>query len=281
MQKSQEIKEMVREKYAAIADQDPALNAVSCCGVDGCETVDYTIFSEDYSKVEGYLASADLKLGCGMPVEHAGIQRGNTVLDLGSGAGNDVFVARMLTGEEGEVIGLDMTERMIEKARENAKEIGLNNVKFRLGDIEDIPMANNRVDVVISNCVLNLVPDKKQAFSEIQRVLRPGGHFAISDVVIRGNLPEELRNAAEMYAGCVSGALDKYEYLGIIHETGFEGVTVKAEKEIVLPDEILANYMQPDQIERFRASGAGIFSVTVTAEKTKDEACCDPTSGCC
>ena len=281
MNNPQEIKAMVREKYATIADQDPALNAASCCGVDGCATLDYSIFSEDYSQVEGYLANADLKLGCGMPVEHAGIQRGNTVLDLGSGAGNDAFVARVLTGEEGEVIGLDMTERMIEKARANASDLGLGNVKFRLGDIEDIPMANNRVDVVISNCVLNLVPDKQKAFAEIHRVLRPGGHFTISDVVVKGSLPDALRNAAEMYAGCVSGALSKSDYLGIIHENDFQQVSVVTEKEIQVPDEVLANYMAPEEIAAFRNSGTGIYSVTVTANKATAGACCDPSSGCC
>lgn len=272
---------MVRDKYSVIADQDPALNGASCCGAGGCSTLDYSIFSEDYSKVEGYLASADLKLGCGMPVEHAGIQQGHSVLDLGSGAGNDAFVARALTGEQGEVIGLDMTERMIEKARENAKALGLGNVKFRLGEIEDIPMAANRVDVAISNCVLNLVPDKDKAFQEIYRVLRPGGHFAISDVVLKGELPEGLKNEAEMYAGCVAGALPKAHYLGTIHESGFQQVSVKTEKEIVLPDDTLANYLSPEEIENFRNSGHGIFSITVTAHKPADAACCDPSSGCC
>lgn len=279
-QNPETIKEMVREKYGQIALQDPSLNAASCCGVDGCSTIDYSIFSEDYSQIEGYLAEADLQLGCGMPVEHAAIKKGNTVVDLGSGAGNDAFVARALTGPEGEVIGIDMTEQMIEKARENAKKIGLDKVSFRLGEIEDLPLAGNRADVVISNCVLNLVPDKKQAFAEVFRVLRPGGHFSISDVVLKGDLPEDLRNAAEMYAGCVSGAIQKNDYLGIVHEQGFSKVTVQAEKEIQIPDEILANYLDEAQLAAFKASNVGIFSITVFGEKA-EAACCEPGAGCC
>ena len=280
MKNPEQIKEMVREKYGQIAVQNPDLNAASCCGIDGCETIDYSIFSEDYSKLEGYVKSADLKLGCGMPVEYAGISKGNTVLDLGSGAGNDAFVSRVLVGEEGEVIGVDMTQNMIDLSQKHAQELGLKNVKFRLGDIEDLPLAGNRVDVAISNCVLNLVPNKEKAFAEVWRVLRPGGHFAISDVVLKGNLPEELKQAAEMYAGCVSGALQKSDYLGIIHETGFQSVSIKAEKEIQVPDEILLNYMDQKGLEAFKASGTGIFSITVTGTKEAND-CCEPDSNCC
>lgn len=280
MQNPEQIKELVREKYAEIAEQDPALNAASCCGVDGCATIDYSIFSEDYTDLEGYVKSADLKLGCGMPVEHAGIKPGATVLDLGSGAGNDVFIARALTGKTGEVIGVDMTEKMIEIARKNANDLKLSNVKFRLGEIEDLPLAGNRVDVVISNCVLNLVPDKDKAFSEVFRVLKPGGHFAISDVVIQGDLPDELRKAGEMYAGCVSGALQKDTYMGIIHDQGFKNVSIRTEKEIILPDEILANYLDAEGIAAFRAQGTGIYSITVTATK-ESNSCCEPESNCC
>lgn len=279
-QNPEAIKEMVREKYGQIALQDPSLNAASCCGVDGCATIDYSIFSEDYTQVEGYLKDADLQLGCGMPVEYAAIAKGNTVLDLGSGAGNDAFVARAIVGEEGEVIGVDMTETMIQKSREISTQLGLKNVKFRLGEIEDLPLAADRVDVVISNCVLNLVPDKQKAFAEVKRVLKPGGHFCISDVVLKGDLPENLKNAAEMYAGCVSGAIQKNEYLGIVFEQGFSNVTIKAEKEILLPDDILSNYLNPEELAAFRASNTGIYSITVYAEKPA-AASCAPGSGCC
>jgi arsenite methyltransferase len=279
METSEKIKTMVREKYSEIALQDPSLNAASCCGVDGCSTLDYSIFSEDYSKIGGYLEAADLKLGCGIPVNHAQISEGQTVVDLGSGAGNDAFVARALVGSRGDVIGIDMTQAMIDKARALAAELKLDNVSFRLGDIEHIPMSDSKADVVVSNCVLNLVPDKKQAFAEVFRILKPGGHFCISDVVLRGELPDAIREAAELYAGCVSGALQKGEYMGIIHETGFQAVGIRAEKEIHLPDEILLKYLNAEQLAAFRASKAGIYSITVYAEKEKT--CCTTGAGCC
>jgi arsenite methyltransferase len=279
MENAEKTKAMVREKYAAIALQSPSENAISCCGINGCSSLDYSIFSEDYSNLKGYLEAADLQLGCGMPVEYAQIKEGDTVVDLGSGAGNDAFVARALVGPWGEVVGIDMTPAMIDKARELATQLNLDNVRFRLGDIENIPMAASKADVVISNCVLNLVPDKQKAFSEILRILKPGGHFCISDVVLKGALPEPIQEAAEMYAGCVSGALQRLEYLGIIHELGFQKVSIKAEKQIQVPDEIFLKYMDEAALEAFKASGAGIFSITVYAEK--DKTCCNEGSGCC
>lgn len=280
MKTAEELKSIVKEKYAEIADQSKEQNAVSCCGAGECATVDYSIFAEDYSQKDGYLDTADLMLGCGIPVDHANIKKGDTVVDLGSGAGNDVFVARALVGPEGSVIGLDMTERMIELANTNKDKLGFKNVQFRLGDIENMPIAADKADVVISNCVLNLVPNKQQAFAEVYRILKPEGHFCISDVVIRGNLPEAIVNAAEMYAGCVSGAVPKHEYMGIIHDTGFEAVSIKSEKEIQVPDEILSNYLNPEELETFKKSNAGIFSVTVYASKGKKEEC-TPGGGCC
>jgi SAM-dependent methyltransferase len=277
MDNSEKTKAMVREKYGQIANQPAAYNASSCCGVDGDCGVDYSIFSSDYSNLHGYLEEADLKLGCGIPVEHAAIKPGDTVVDLGSGAGNDAFVARMLTGETGEVIGIDMTPEMLVKARELAEKTGFSNVKFREGDIEDIPMTGNKADVVLSNCVLNLVPNKEKAFSEIHRILKPGGHFCISDVVLKGDLPANIQNAAEMYAGCVSGAIQKRDYMGIIHDLGFQNVSVKSEKEVKLPDEILLNYLNAEELAAFRASGTGIFSITVVGTKEG----CNPKSGCC
>ncbi|MBP6184156.1 MAG: arsenite methyltransferase, partial [Saprospiraceae bacterium] len=213
MKTSEELKAIVREKYSEIALQSKEQNQSSCCGAGGCSTADYTIFSDDYSNLKGYQPDADLGLGCGLPTEFALIKKGDTVVDLGSGAGNDCFVARSLTGESGKVIGLDMTDAMVTKAWENADKLGFTNVEFRKGDIEQMPIGGNRADVVISNCVLNLVPDKQKAFSEIFRILKPGGHFSISDVVIEGSMPMELQEAAEMYAGCVSGAIQKEVYL--------------------------------------------------------------------
>jgi len=235
--------------------------------------VDYSIFSESYDKLEGYAPDADLGLGCGLPTEYAGIQPGNTVLDLGSGAGNDCFVARALVGESGYVAGIDFTDAMIEKARENASKLGFTNVDFIQGDIENIPVKWGVVDVVISNCVLNLVPDKPRAFNEIFRVLKQGGHFCISDVVLMGELPKGLKEDADMYAGCVSGALPKAEYLEIIKDAGFADVDVKKEKKIEIPDDLLLNYMSADDLGKFKTGETGIFSITVTGNKPEGCGC--------
>lgn len=280
MQTADDIKAMVREKYGAIAEQSKEHNEASCCGAGGCSTVDYTIFSEDYSKMKGYAADADLGLGCGVPTEFAQIREGDTVVDLGSGAGNDAFVARAIVGDSGKVIGVDMTDAMIEKARDNNDKLGFNNVEFRLGDIERLPIAANRANVVISNCVLNLVPDKAKAFAEIFRVLKPGGHFCVSDVVLAGELPDAIRNAAEMYAGCVAGAIQKNDYVQLIGNAGFANVSVPKEKAIQLPDDILATYMSTEEIAAFRNSGVGIYSITVYADKPETPSC-EPGSGCC
>lgn len=279
METASDIKDMVRSKYGEIAAQSKEQNAASCCGAGGCSTVDYTIFAEDYSKMKGYLADADLALGCGVPTEFAQIHEGDVVVDLGSGAGNDAFVARAITGESGKVIGIDMTPQMIDKARENADKLGFNNVEFRLGDIENIPIAANRADVVISNCVLNLVPDKRRAFEEMFRILKPGGHFSVSDVVLNGELPDGLRNDAEMYAGCVSGAIQMDTYLHLLHDVGFTAITVQKQKTIELPDDILANYLTPEEIVTMRAGQTGILSITVYGEKP--DATCTPGAGCC
>lgn len=274
---SENLKDIVRDKYTEIAEQSKDENAASCCGVGGCCTVDYAVFAEDYSKLKGYNEAADLGLGCGIPTEFAQIKAGDTILDLGSGAGNDCFIARELVGDTGKVIGLDMTEVMINKARENSDKLGFNNVEFRLGDIEHMPVGGNSIDVVISNCVLNLVPDKVKAFSETFRVLKPGGHFSVSDVVLKGELPEGLKNDAEMYAGCVSGAIQGDEYLEIIKNSGFTEIVVQKEKRVVLPQEILDQYLNQEEQKKFDADEIGIYSVTVYAKKP----CCDPNSGCC
>lgn len=271
--KYEELKTLVKEKYGDIALQSKQANETSCCGSTGCcGDVDYTIFSESYDELEGYNPDADLGLGCGIPTEFALIKAGDTVIDLGSGAGNDCFVARALTGEKGKVIGVDFTPSMIDKARENAEKLEYNNVEFRFGDIEKLPITANKADVVISNCVLNLVPDKVKAFNEIYRVLKPGGHMSVSDVVLKGELPETLKQAAEMYAGCVSGAINMGDYLNIIVDAGFANTKVQKEKLITIPDEILLKYMTAQELSDFNQSGTGIFSITVYAEK--------PVSGC-
>jgi len=268
-------KKLVQEKYGQIAKESAESAPQSGCGC-GCSCDDtYTIFSENYSGKEGYDPEADLGLGCGIPTDFIKIHKGDTVIDLGSGAGNDCFVARALVGEEGKVIGIDMTKEMIELARKNAEKLGYKNVQFRYGDIENMPVTSKKADVVISNCVLNLVPDKDMAISEICRVLKVGGHFCISDVIIKGELPATIRNAAEMYAGCVSGALERDHYMELIAKMGFINITTHKEKEIFLPDSILANYLSKEEIETFRKAGTGIFSITISGEKpAKGCVCC-------
>lgn len=265
---SNDLKLIVREKYSEIAGQSKKQNETSCCGATGCcSTVDYTVFSVDYENLEGYNPDADLGLGCGVPTEFAQIKKGDTVVDLGSGAGNDCFVARALVGPSGRVIGIDMTEAMISKAKVNTEKLKYANVEFRLGDIENIPLDRDIADVVISNCVLNLVPDKVKAFSEIHRILKPGAHLSVSDIVLKGELPDKIQRASEMYAGCVSGALQMDDYINIIRNSGFVNVLVQQEKSVPLPDEILKDYLSNDEIEEYRNSGAGISSITVYAEK--------------
>ncbi|OQA12067.1 MAG: Erythromycin 3''-O-methyltransferase [Bacteroidetes bacterium ADurb.Bin397] len=280
MQTTDQIKEMVKQKYTEIALQDKSTNASSCCGATGSCGEVYTIMADEYKGLEGYNENADLGLGCGLPTQFAKIKSGDVVIDLGSGAGNDCFVARAETGPTGRVIGIDMTPAMIEKAQQNADKLNYNNVEFRLGDIERLPVAANMADVVVSNCVLNLVPDKRKAFLEIARVLKPGGHFSISDIVLTGTLPDKLRGAAEMYAGCVAGAIQKEEYLGLIKEFGFDNITLQKEKPIIIPDQILADYLTPDEIADYKKSAVGIYSITVYAEKS---GCCKSEKGssCC
>lgn len=281
MQTDTSVKELVREKYSEIALQDKATNQSSCCGSGCCSTEVYNIMSDDYSSLSGYNADADLGLGCGLPTQFANIKKGDVVVDLGSGAGNDCFVARAETGETGKVIGIDFTPAMIQLARVNAEKLGYHNVEFRQGDIETMPVTSNVADVIVSNCVLNLVPNKDGVFKEIFRVLKPGGHFSISDVVLVGALPDALRKDAEMYAGCVAGAIQKDVYLELIHANGFTNVVLQKEKPIVIPDDILVNYLNADELASFKSGNTGIFSVTVYAEKPTEvkEACCAP--GCC
>lgn len=297
MNNTEDIKNLVREKYSEIAFQDKTTNETTCCGV-GATGGTYTIMADSYANLPGYNPDADLGLGCGLPTQFAQINAGDTVLDLGSGAGNDCFVARAETGAEGKVIGVDFTPEMIRRARINAEKRGFNNVEFRQGDIEDLPVTDASVDVVVSNCVLNLVPDKAKVFSEISRVLKPGGHFSISDVVLLGDLPDNLKNAAEMYAGCVSGAIQMDAYLELARAAGFEDLTVQKQKPILIPDEILLEYLSPEDLKTFAASGTGILSITVFAKKpgarpakqklkmfdltqASTGACCEPGSGCC
>ncbi len=266
--KAEELKLKVKEKYGEIARENRLVTKNSCCGGGCCcDGTEYYRFSDNYSGQEGYNPDADLGLGCGMPLEFANLQKGYQVLDLGSGAGNDCFIAGTLVGEKGSVTGLDFTESMIKKAQKNRQKTGLRNIKFLLGDIEDMPLPDNQFDVVISNCVLNLVPDKKKAFSEIFRVLRPGGHFCISDKVLEGRLPEELKNSAEMYADCVSGAVQFSDYINIIEQQGFKNIKTRKCREIKISDDIFLKYMKMNELLDLKKDKAGIFSITVTAVK--------------
>ncbi|RYF85358.1 MAG: arsenite methyltransferase, partial [Chitinophagaceae bacterium] len=271
MQTEDNVKDLVRQKYSEIALQDKETNASSCCGAGGCSTEVYNIMADDYTQLDGYNPDADLGLGCGLPTLFAKIKKGDVVIDLGSGAGNDAFIARHETGENGKVIGVDFTPAMIEKARRNAEVRGFNNVEFRQGDIEKMPATANTADVIVSNCVLNLVPNKDGVIKEIYRVLKPGGHFSISDIVLEGELPTEIKTAAEMYAGCVAGAIQKRVYMELIEANGFRNITIQKDKKIILPDDILKQYLSDEQIESFKQSGTGIRSITVYAEKPAEE----------
>lgn len=295
MKEEQKLKEIVRERYAKIAEQDKEGNASSCCGATTPSNKVYNIMMDDYSGTKGYVEGADLGLGCGLPTQFANIKKGDTVIDLGSGAGNDCFVARHETGSGGKVIGIDFTPVMIKKARENAEKLGFNNVEFREGDIDDMPVSDDVADVIVSNCVLNLVPNKKKVIREVYRTLKPGGHFSISDIVLVGDLPKALRDDAEMYAGCISGAIQKYDYLKLIADSGFQNIQLQKEKPITIPNDILIKYLPEAEMNAFNKGKTGIFSITVYAEKPGKknakpkvklseiqlETSCSPSTGCC
>lgn len=264
---SEKLKKVVREKYGQIAvDSDLKVSSCGCgCGCDSETT--YSVFSDEYSELPGYVKDADLNLGCGLPTEHAGIKEGDIVVDLGSGAGNDVFVARSFVKDTGKVIGIDFTNEMISKAERNLSKLGYKNVEFKFGDIENIPLDNSTADVVISNCVLNLVPDKQKAFNEIIRILKPGGHFCVSDIVVKGEMLEAIREDVSLYAGCVSGALKQEDYLSVIEKAGFKDISVKISKKIEIPEDVLAKYLTKEEVKEFNSDQKGIFSITVVAYK--------------
>jgi SAM-dependent methyltransferase len=264
------VREAVKAKYAALARGEEGgccgPDAESCCG--DAEDAPVNVIGEAYDTVEGYVADADLKLGCGVPTDHAGLASGQTVVDLGSGAGLDAFVARRVVGETGRVIGVDFVPEMVEKARANAQKLGVKNVEFVEGDIEDLPLDDETADVVLSNCVLNLVPDKRQAFAEMQRVLRPGGHFCVSDIVTDGKLPDEIRRSAELYAGCVAGAIEEAEYLDLLSDVGVEEVEVPSRRRIDLPEEAFPDTLT--DADRAALQNGGLWSVTVRGRRPTD-----------
>lgn len=264
MSEAQAIREKVRAKYGAIAR-----SAAGCCGPrEGCcADGSLDMIGDAYRAVEGHVAEADLGLGCGVPTRHAALRPGEVVLDLGSGAGNDCFVARHEVGPTGRVIGVDMTPEMIARARANAQKLGYDNVEFRLGEIEHLPVETSTIDCVLSNCVLNLVPDKTSAFAEIARVLVPGGRMCVSDIVATGPLPEPVREATGLYVGCVAGAIPQGDYVSLLRAAGLEDVRIVESRPIPLPDEALAPHLDAAGIAAFRASGVELRSVTVLARK--------------
>ncbi len=281
---TEQIKSLVKESYGKIAKVKNQ-NFNSCCDSSGCcsDGDDFTSMAVNYDNVEGYQEAADLSLGCGLPTHIANIQKGDTVLDLGSGAGNDVFVARSIVGETGRVIGIDMTPEMVIRALQNNQKLGFKNVEFHLGEIENMEgIGDETADVVISNCVMNLVPNKVKAFTEVFRVLKTGGHFSISDIVYRGELPKGILEASELYAGCVAGASEQGNYLGIIKSAGFKNMEIKQERLIELPDNLLLQHLNETELNAFKNSDSGIYSITVYAEKLEEGKCCEATeSSCC
>lgn len=251
----------VREKYKRVAEK----------GSGGCSCCDNSIFGENnslfhesYSGQEGYVPGTDHFLGCGIPTGYIRIGKGDHVVDLGSGAGNDCFIARHHTGESGKVTGIDFTPAMTEKARQNALRLGFSNVEFICGDIADIPLGDECADVVISNCVLNLVPDKQRAFAEIFRILKPKGSLGISDMVVRGRLPQALLNDETLYAGCISGASERDSFIQMMFECGFEDIRIRKEVEYEIPAIITGRSVTiTEKGDEF----GGLFSITVTAFK--------------
>ncbi|MCW3990162.1 MAG: arsenite methyltransferase [Candidatus Bathyarchaeota archaeon] len=234
MTESETIKENVRERYAEVAKRAQASTTASCCAPSTASCCGPTS-TGDYAKKIGYALNelSDLpdaaqlaSAGCGNPTALASLKEGEVVLDLGSGGGIDVFIAAKKVGPTGKAIGVDMTQEMLDLATKNAEELGFENVEFRKGDIEDLPVEDGTIDVIISNCVINLAPDKDKVFREAYRVLKPGGRITVSDIVTDGDLPEEIRNNPDQWAACVSGALDEKLYLEKIRNAGFERVKV-------------------------------------------------------
>jgi SAM-dependent methyltransferase len=264
-QDAQQIKAEVKKFYGQVALSN---SAAGCCDTGGCCGIELDIkFAEDYSQLDGYVPEADLGLGCGLPTQFAQIQAGETVLDLGSGAGNDAFVARRLVGETGRVLGVDFTGEMVKKARDNARRLGYDNVEFKLGDIENLPIEADSIDLIVSNCVLNLVPDKPRAFAEMFRVLKPGGRFCVSDIVLEGELPARLRSVVSLYAGCVSGAVPKADYLDFARQAGFSDLIEFRLQPLHVPQEALARHLSEAEATALLPAAIQLYSLTLGGQK--------------
>lgn len=271
------IKDVVKERYGKVASRGGGCCTLlnSCCKTQDMSAKISQGIGYSNKDIESAPGGSNLGLGCGNPVALASLKRGETVLDLGSGAGFDCFLSAKAVGPEGHIIGVDMTPEMVEKARSNAKEGDVENVEFRLGEIEDLPIPDSSVDVVISNCVINLVPDKERAFREAFRVLNPGGRLMVSDIVLRAELPAFLKNSVDAYVGCVSGAESIGDYLQTVQDSGFKDVKVVNEKSFPIDfitndptskELIEANNISPEEVERILSA---VVSITVFAVKTK------------
>lgn len=266
---NEELKQLVKEQYSLLALNSDSLKNACCCGTkpNAASKKVFTIMSEDYSSLRGYEPDADLGVGCGIPTQYANIKKGDIVVDLGSGAGNDCFIARNEVGDNGKVIGLDFSPEMVTKARSNNAKRGYTNVEFIEADIENMPLEDNTIDVVVSNCVLNLLPQKDKIFKEIYRVLKTGGHFCVSDVVLNGTFPKEFINNAALYAGCIASAIQRDEYLQEIKNANFESITVQQTKTIEIPDNVLYDHLDESTIQKYKAGNLGVYSITVTGIK--------------
>lgn len=255
------IKVAVRNRYAEIAKQNTSCCTTaksSCCGTTSVIDISKTIGYSD-KELKSVPKDSNLGLGCGNPIALASLKKGETVLDLGSGAGFDCFLAANKVGKAGKVIGIDMTAEMIEKARANARKNKYNNVEFRLGEIENLPIADNSIDIIISNCVINLSPDKEKVFKEAFRVLKPGGRLIVSDIVLLTELPNFIKNSVQAYVGCVAGATQKKNYLRLIKSAGFQNVKILDETNY--PIEFVADSNEAKPI---------INKVKVSADKIKN-----------
>ncbi|HEX9912219.1 MAG TPA: arsenite methyltransferase [candidate division Zixibacteria bacterium] len=270
------IKKVVREGYAKIAKQGSSCCAPvkTCCGsVDPATNISKSIgYTEE--ELKAVPEGSNLGLGCGNPIALASLKKGEIVLDLGSGAGFDCFLAARRVGKKGKVIGVDMTPEMLEKARENAEKGNYANVEFRLGEIENLPVADNSVDVIISNCVINLSPDKSRVFQEAFRVLKPGGRLMVSDLVLVKELPDFIKNSTRAYIGCLSGAIMRDKYTGAIKKAGFKDV--KIIEEVSYPIELMANDSTAQAViedleippDKLKEVGNAVVSVKVSAVKS-------------
>lgn len=275
--KKEEIKKVVRESYGQIAKKGGSCCSAlsSCCAEPNLITEISKRIGYTEKDLQAIPEGANLGLGCGNPVALASLQEGDVVLDLGAGAGFDCFLAANQVGEKGRVIGVDMTPEMLEKARENAQRGGYKNTEFRLGEIENLPVADNHVDVVISNCVINLSPDKRRVFQEAFRVLKPGGRLMVSDIVLLKELPPEIKNSVAAYVSCVAGASTKGEYLDAIQEAGFQEIKVLEETSFPIAwmedDPLIKKVSEKLELspEKTKELSQGILSLKVSARKPR------------